>query len=184
MKRTILIACASALIISCNSKTESSDKADKDAAPGATTEKIDYAYLPDNHPPDNWVPGDQKNVALALKSLKGWETGNIEEAVASFADSVRWSFDGVDAKISKDTLRAWLTDFWSKTSSVKVKMDDYESVISKDKKNEWVTMWYKQIVTDKSGKTDSVAVVDDLKFENGKFTILDEKQRKYPAAKK
>lgn len=181
MKKMFLFACASALIISCNNKTESSDK---NVSADTTSEKIDYAYLPDNHPPDNWVPGDQKNVAMALKAIKGWETGNVEQAVAAFADSVRWSFDGIDEKVSKDTLRAWLTDFWSHTSSVKVKMDDYESVISKDKKDEWVTLWYKQIVTDKSGKIDSAAVVDDLKIENGKITVLDEKQRKYPSPKK
>jgi hypothetical protein len=181
MKRIFFIACASALIISCNNKTES---ANKETTTDSNTEKINYAYLPENHPPDNWIPGDQKNVALVLNSIKGWETGNVDQAVAPFADSVRWSFDGIDQKVSKDTLRAWLTDFWSKTSSVKVKMDDYESVISKDKKNEWVTLWYKQIITSKSGKIDSVAVVDDLKIENGKVVVLDEKQRKYPAPKK
>lgn len=180
MKRMFLIACASALIISCNSKSET---AGTDVAT-ESTEKIDYAYLPDNHPPDNWVAGDQKNVAMALKAIKGWETGNVEQATASFADSVYWSFDGIDEKVSKDTLKAWLNDFWKNTSSVKVHMNDYESVISKDKKDEWVTLWYKQIVTDKSGKIDSVSVVDDLKFENGKITVLDEHRRTYPAPKK
>jgi hypothetical protein len=63
-------------------------------------------------------------------------------------------------------------------------MDDYEAVTGKDKKSEWVTLWYKQVVTYKSGKMDSAEVVDDLKVENGKFTVLDEKQRKYPAPKK
>ncbi len=183
MTKLFLFFCASAFILSCNSKTDSATGATKDDSTG-TGEKIDYAYLPENHPPDNWVPGDQKNVAIALNSIKGWETGNVDQAVAAFADSVHWSFDGIDEKVSKDTLRAWLTDFWSKTTSVSVKMGDYESVISKDKKQEWVTLWYKQVVTDKSGKIDSASVVDDIKIENGKITVLDEKQRKFPAAKK
>lgn len=63
-------------------------------------------------------------------------------------------------------------------------MNDYESVISKDKKDEWVTLWYKQITTDKKGKVDSISVVDDIKIENGKITVLDEKSRKFPVPKK
>jgi hypothetical protein len=181
MKRMFLFAGVAALIISCNSKT---DSASKDTPTDSTTEKIEYAYQPDGHAPDYWVHGNQLNVAMALKSLKGWETGNVAQAIEPFADSVRWAFDGFDQKISKDTLRAWLTDMWSKTSSIKVKMDDYEGVTGKDKKDEWVTVWYKQIITDKTGKIDSAYVVDDLKVENGKFTMLDEKERKSPAPKK
>jgi hypothetical protein len=191
MKSTILIACASALIISCNSKTESPDKTDKDTTSVVSTEKsdvsaekIDYAYIPANHPPDNWLPGDQKNVAMVLKSLKAFETGNIDEALMAFADSVQWSGDGYDDKMSKEDMKKAFTDAWSKMSSMKIEMNDYETVVSKDKKNNWVSLWYKQIVTDKSGKTDSIFYMDDLKIENGKITILDEKQRRYPAPKK
>jgi len=38
--------------------------------------------------------------------------------------------------------------------------------------------------TDAKGKTDSVYMMDDLKIENGKITVLDEKSRHFPAAKK
>ena len=63
-------------------------------------------------------------------------------------------------------------------------MQDWISVISKDKKSEWVTLWYKEILTDKNGKSDSVNVVDDAKIENGKIVILDEKVQHFPPAKK
>jgi hypothetical protein len=63
-------------------------------------------------------------------------------------------------------------------------MNDWESVISADKKDEWVTLWYKQIQTDKKGKTDSLGVVDDAKIVNGKIVLLDEKIQHYPVAKK
>ena len=76
------------------------------------------------------------------------------------------------------------TEGWKNTASVKIVMGDYESVISKDKKDEWVTLWYKQIVTDKKGKVDSMSVVNDAKIENGKITVLDEKTRKFPVPKK
>ncbi len=180
MKKFIIIACASIFAIGCSNQP--APKETTEAAP-ATTEKIDYAYLPENHPPDYWDRGDQKNVALVLKSLKAFENKNVEEAVAPFADSLQWSVDGYDAKISKDSLRSMLKNAWNDMSSMKIVMNDYEAVISKDKKVEFVTLWYKQIVTDKKGKTDSMVYVDDLKMENGKITLLDEKQRKFPAKK-
>ena len=62
-------------------------------------------------------------------------------------------------------------------------MGDWESVISKDGKTEYVTMWYKQITTDKMGKTDSIAVVDDCRIMNGKIVELDEKIQRIPAKK-
>ena len=64
-----------------------------------------------------------------------------------------------------------------------VKMGDWESVISKDKKTEYVTMWYREIWTDKKGKTDSLAVIDDCKIVNGKIVELDEKIQHFPAKK-
>jgi hypothetical protein len=62
-------------------------------------------------------------------------------------------------------------------------MEDYEAVQSKDKKDEWVSLWYKAVNTDKKGKVDSVFKMFDLKIENGKIAVLDQKQRRYPAKK-
>jgi hypothetical protein len=182
MKKFIIIACASIFTMGCNNAPAPKETV-TEAAPAAVAEKIDYAYLPEGHPPDYWDRGDQKNVALVLKSLKAFETGNIEEALVPFADSIQWTADGYNAKLSKDSLRSVLKAGWNQMSSMKVKMNDYEAVISKDKKEEFVTLWYKQIITDKKGKTDSMAYVDDLKIENGKIVSLDEKQRKFPAKK-
>ncbi len=177
-----IIVCAS-LFTACNNSTDSKETKEAATEP-ASTEKIDYAYLPSGHAPDNWDMGDQKNIAIVLKSLKAFETGNIEESLAGFADSVWWSSDNMDQKVSKDSLRAFFTEGWKNMASVKIVMNDYESVISKDKKDEWVTLWYKQIVTDKKGNVDSMQVVNDAKIENGKITVLDETTRKFPKPKK
>lgn len=146
----------------------------------SSTEKIDYAYTPRTHQPDNWDRGDQKNVALVLNSLKAWADGNVEECLKYFADSVTIQWDGFDQKISKDTLRKW---FNHDTYSVQINMDDYETVTSKDKKDNWVSLWYTEIHTDKGGKVDSVFNMDDLKIENGKIALLDQKTRKFPKPK-
>ena len=182
MKKMFIIVCAS-FFAACNNSTDSKETKEAATEP-ASTEKIDYAYMPDNHGPDNWDRGDKKNIAIVLKSLKGYETGNLEQALAGFADSVWWSSDYFDQKLSKDSLKAMFTEGWKNTASVKIVMNDYESVISKDKKDEWVTLWYKQIMTDKKGKVDSMSVVNDAKIENGKITVLDEKTRKFPMPKK
>ncbi|MEO5685489.1 MAG: hypothetical protein ABIQ88_22775 [Chitinophagaceae bacterium] len=181
MKKIMVIACVSVLTIGCNNQAPA--KEGSLPAADSTAEKIEYAYLPESHPPDYWDRGDQKNVAIALKALKGFETGNIEESLEQFADSVAWSFDGFDARISKDSMRTLFKDAWKNMKSVQIKMDDYEAVISRDKKEEFVTLWYKQIVTDRAGKTDSMSCVNDFKIEKGKIALLDETTRKYPAKK-
>ena len=181
MKRLFFIGGLALVVVGCNNQSSSeSAKADTSSA---STDKIEYAYMPRDHQPDNWDRGDQKNIALALASLKAFENNNVEEALKPFADSVRWQFDNFDAKISKDSMRSMFNGLWKNTKSIRIDMDDYESVISKDKKNEWVSLWYNQVMTDSKGKTDSVFVMDDLKIENGKITVLDEKTRRYPVKK-
>ena len=167
------------MAIGCNNKTESKTD-DSSTAMASSSEKIDYAYLPiDGHQPDNWDRGDQKNVAMVLNSLKAWADGNIDLALRDFADSVAVAWDGLDQKVSKDTLLKWFQhDF-----SVQIRMDDYEAVTSKDKKDNWVSLWYTEIHTDKTGKVDSVFNMDDLKIENGKIARLDQKTRKFPKPK-
>ena len=173
MKKLLFIGGLATLVISCNNQTESK----KEMA--SSSEKIDYAYTPRDHQPDNWDRGDQKNVALVLNSLKAWADGKIDECLNSFADTVHIQWDGFDNKVSKDTLRQWFKHDYG----VEIRMDDYETVISKDKKDNWVSLWYTQVETDKTGKVDSVFIMDDLKIDNGKIILLDQKTRKFPKAK-
>ena len=179
MKKVFLIFGTAILFIACNDKKEADGTAsEKDAT---STEQINYAYTPSNHPPDNWDIGDMKNVAIVLNSLKAWEEGNVDECLTAFADSVRWTADKKKKKMSKAELRDFFNEYRPNLSSVKIVMDDYESVISKDKKDEWVSMWYKEITTDKDGKTDSLYYMDDAKIENGKIVLIDSKHRRFPA---
>jgi hypothetical protein len=56
-------------------------------------------------------------------------------------------------------------------------------VISKDKKDEFVTIWYVQKSTDKKGKVDSLALINDMKIANGKIIELDEYTRHFKVKK-
>ena len=89
----------------------------------------------------------------------------------------------MDRKLSKDSLKAIFVSSWKDRASLKVDMHDFESVISKDKKEEYVTLWYTEINTDKKGKMDSVAIINDLKISNGKIVSLDEAIRHFPIKK-
>ncbi len=127
--------------------------------------------------------GKRSNTEMVLKGLKAYENGNIEEAVKDFADSVKLEFDGFEAKVSKDSLVALFKRSRSEAKSMTIKMEDFESVKSKDGKEEWVSLWYKEIWEDQKGKKDSVQTMDDMRIENGKIALLNQKVRHFPNRK-
>jgi len=180
MKRIFVTVGLVLLLASCNNNSDKTSTKEE----GMSSEKINYAYMPMGHDPDYWEKGDQKNLAMVLQALKDFENGDVDAAMKAFGDSVQWNTDGFEAKLSKDSLHSMLSSFRKSLKNLKIDMDDYESVIGKDKKSEWVSLWYKQTVTDMNGKTDSLVAMDDCKIENGKVTVLDEKQRRFAAPKK
>ena len=185
MKHLLILAFAAIVVVSCNDKAASSTTATStDSASTVTTpsETLVYAYTLDHRYKD-WQPGDKKNAVAAMKSLKAYEDGDIATCVEGFGDTVDLHFDRFFARVSNDSLKKMFTSDRAKIASTKVYMEDWESVISSDKKDEYVTMWYKEVSTDKNGKTDSIKVVDDVKFVNGKIVELDQKTQHYPAKK-
>ncbi|MFN8250843.1 MAG: hypothetical protein U0V75_03090 [Ferruginibacter sp.] len=183
MKRMCFMACLALLAAGCNNNTESKDAKPADAATtAAPAAKLDFPYTL-KEPYKNWQPGDQQHALTVMKSLKGFETGDMAACMADFGDSVLVMFDGYRAKLSHDSLQKQFTAQRGGYSSIVITMSDWESVISADKKEEWVTLWYKQVETAKNGKVDSLSVVDDAKIENGKIVLLDEKIQHYPVKK-
>ena len=180
MKRLLLFTCVAFFAISCNNDSDKGET--KPAAAASADVKYDYAYTLDE-PYKNWQPGDQQHVVNVLKSLKAWETGDIDACMTMFADSVDVRFDGFRQKFSKDSLKTFFAAGRAGVSSVSIKMNDWESVISSDKKEQWVTLWYDETTTDKAGKTETIAIVDDVKIVDGKCTVLDQKIQHSPAKK-
>ncbi len=183
MNRTLLFALVVFIAFGCNNKSEApAATTDSTKTAAAPTEELTYPYQLEG-PYKDWQPGDKKHAVTAMGSLKGFETGDIAACMAGFGDSIDVRMDGFHQKFSKDSLAKFFTAERAKFSSMKINMGDWESVISKDGKTEYVTMWYKQIWTDKSGKTDSLAVIDDCRIMNGKIVELDEKIQHYAAKK-
>ncbi len=141
-----------------------------------------YAYTIEK--PDNWdMVTDPTNTSVALNALKAFEDNKIDESVSYFADTVHWRSDYTDEILGKDSLKAMFGNYRNSFTAFKIDMHDFESVISKDKKDAYVTMWYVEKFTDKNGKMDSVAMINDLKIANGKIIELDEAVRHFPAKK-
>ncbi len=187
MKKMLVISCV-VLFAACNNGT-TTDAAKTDSTGAGTAESATKPAMPEMpytlaQPYQNWQIGDPQHALTVMKGLKGYETGDIAACVASFGDSVSLRFDNYRATLSNDSLKAMFTKDRGDIASMKVTMSDWESVISADKKEEWVTLWYKQVITDKKGKTDSMSVVDDCKIEKGKVVVLDEKIQHFPAPKK
>jgi hypothetical protein len=177
MRKTLILCLFVYTSISCNNPAgKETAKTDSSAAA-----KPVYAYTIAK--PDNWDMGSSQNTAVALSSLKAFENNKVDECLTYFADTVVWKADYMDGKYSKDSMKAMFVAAWKDMASVKIDMHDFESVISKDKKDEYVTMWYTEITTDKKGKTDSLAVINDLKIVNGKIVQLDETLRHFPKKK-
>lgn len=185
MKKLSILAVMAVLIFACKQNSEPTEAAKtpetKPAEPVA--EAIIYPYAP-KKPYRDWEIGSQKNSVLAMNGLKSFENGDIAGTLNYFADSCQMVFDGYDAKLDKKGMEKFFSDERARYSNMKVVMQDWVTVMSKDKSEEWVTLWYKQINTMKNGKVDSVNVVNDLKFANGKVVILDEKTQHFPPAKK
>ena len=175
-KHLILLFIGGALFASCNNagSTKVEASGDTTANTGAAGH-INYPYTIDH--PDYWEIGSQQNTLNVLSSLKAWENNKMDEAAKYFADSVHIRFDGIDKKISNDSLKAFITpDATAKSWSIK--MQDWESVISKDKKDEYVTVWYREFHENKQGKKDSIDVINDIKMKDGKIIELEQYVRK------
>lgn len=173
-KMTTICLALPAFLFACNNQASQ----EEGATESAPATNISYAYQIDK--PDNWERGDPQNAAMVMSSLKAWENGDFDACVKDFADSVLLEFDYLSKKVPRDSAKAMFTRYRDELSSVQIRMEDWESVISRDKKDQWVSLWYSQKWTDKAGKTDSVYIMDDLKIQDGKITILDEKIRHYP----
>ncbi len=85
--------------------------------------------------------------------------------------------------MGKDSLIALFKRSRSEAKSMTIKMEDFESVKSKDGKEEYVSLWYKQIWEDQKGKKDSVECMDDMRIENGKIALLNQKIRHFGSRK-
>ena len=175
MRYTIILLLSTSLFFSCNEgeivKVASSETSGK-----ASDEKIDLPYTVEKTP--DWEKGPASNVAVAMNTLKSYETNNFDNMKNYLADSVSFYFDYGYLKGERDSVIMFMKEYRDGLSSVTINMRDYESVKSKSRGEEWVSLWYTETSTDKAGKTDSVMCMDDVMIKDGKVTMIDSKIRR------
>lgn len=183
--KQLLFVCTMALLASCNDAGTTETKKDSSSTAVSTPEKKNIPEMPYQlkKPYKNWQPGDPQHAYTVMSSLKGFETGDMAKCMEGFADSVSVYFDNWEGRYSKDSLGKMMSAQRASMNNMRVTMEDWESVIAADKSEEYVTLWYKQVWTDKNGKTDSVACINDAMIKNGKVAQLSEAVRHYPAKK-
>lgn len=172
MRYAIILLLSSSLFFSCNEgemvKVASSET--------TSDEKVDLPYTVEKTP--DWEKGPASNIALAMNTLRSYETNNFDAMKNLLADSVSFYFDNGYLKGVRDSVIAFMKEYRDGLSSVNINMRDYESVKSKSRGEEWVSLWYTETSTDKAGKTDSVMVMDDVMIKDGKVSVIDSKVRR------
>lgn len=182
MRHVFLLLCIAAILFACNSSdNKTADETKKDETKVAAMSATDMPYPVKDW--GDWQPGNMENAKVAMQCLKDFCDGNVESATKAFGDSAELRFDGMIGKYSRDSIQKMFTGMRGIYKAIDVDMNDFESVKSKNGKEEWVTLWYKQKWQDQKGVWDSGVYVDDMKFENGKITVLDEKARHFPKKK-
>lgn len=169
MKKLIPLLALPLLIAACTPKSGTN-------ATAAKNDTLKYAYsIPK---PDNWViDTNVTNTQSALSALKAFENNDTASLHKYFADTIAFNYDGGKYK---GAIKGFLKMTKAERDSSKafsIQMVDWEPVLAKDKSEEWVTLWYKETATDLKGKVDSVGIVNDFLFKNGKITRVDEYQR-------
>ena len=184
MKKIIVFVFTSLVITACNDSTPTASDAKDSAASGRNTagnQNIDFVYTTDKR--SDWVPGDPQHAAMVMKSLKAFETGNIDDGKQYFADTVIFRGDGILYKGTRDSI---LSAFKKDRAALKefvITIHDWQSVKSASRGEEFVRMWRSEKYTDANGKKDSVEVTEDIKIVNGKIASIDKKVRHDPKEK-
>lgn len=136
-----------------------------------------YAY---NIPyPDQWELGDDRNIKIALNSLKAYENGNVSAAFKNYSDTVLIQMDGFEKRMSKDSLLSLFLRERGNVKKLVIVMNDFISLRSNKGKNDYVSLWYKQVWEDANGRVDSIECMDDLAFRKGKIILWNQKVRRY-----
>ncbi len=123
----------------------------------------------------NWeMNPDTKNAVTAMTLIKTFENLDTASMSKVLADSMALAVDSYQFKGTKAQFLKEVQGEFNKMKGFKIEMQDMESVVNKDKSEEWVSLWYNQVSTTKDGKTDTVALFNDIQLKNGKVVRLSE----------
>jgi len=181
MKKLFFFLLLAATIVACNNAPIEPDPNEVKADSIANAQKTALPYSVPQEP--DWQRGSIENVAIAMRALKAYETADLNTMQQLMADSVEFYTDNFSFYGPRDSLIYFMKGGRERFEKMTINMEDYESVKSKTRGTEWVSLWYTKTQTLKSGSTDSLFVMDDMKIVNGKVAKIDSKARRIPAKK-
>ncbi|TCD28220.1 hypothetical protein EZ456_05895 [Pedobacter psychrodurus] len=166
MKKLSCLIMATLLFAACENKEAKTTDT-------ATADSTKYPYTIKQV--QNWeMNPDTKNAITAMTLIKTFENLDTASMSKVLADSVALDVDGYKFKGTKPQFLEEIQGEFDKMKGFKIEMHDMESVVNKDKSEEWVSLWYSQVSTTKEGKTDTVALFNDIQLKNGKVVRLSE----------
>ena len=174
MKKLFALLSITIIVFACNDNTPGSYTSLSDAP---KKENVSLPYKVEKTP--DWETGSESNVAVAMNTLRAFETNDMNTIGQYLADSVEFYVDTINFKGTKDELIKLLTGFRSSLESISIEMKDYESVKSKNRGEEWVGLWYVEDIKPNGGKSFTQMSMDDIKIVGGKVALIDSKSRPY-----
>ena len=179
MKKLFVLLSIAIILFACNDNTAGSDTSSSDTSSSDASKKenVSLPYKVEKTP--DWEIGSESNVAVAMNTLRAFETNDMNAIGQYLADSVEFYVDTINFKGTKDELIKLLTGFRSSLESISIEMKDYESVKSKNRGEEWVGLWYVEDIKPKGGKSFTQISMDDIKIVGGKVALIDSKSRPY-----
>lgn len=169
MQKTILFFAVTIIFSACNNeKKESAETKTTTEAKPVVTLSLPASYS------SSFEMGNPAYTAMIVQgSWKDWQDNTIDNMRSWVADTItaHWSnnltIKGVDS----------LTAHWKRGrgnyTSVKDNIDAAMAVHSTDKKEDWVLIWATEYSTDKTGKKDTVSVMETWRInKDGKADFL------------
>jgi ketosteroid isomerase-like protein len=176
MKKILLCVSAGVLLLSCNSKTESTTATSPDST-AATTPAVALPYTA-SYASNFTTDVSDADLNMVLMTYKDWADGSIPNLSNSIADSIAVEFSSGDhfSGTKADLMKLWGT-YRDSLSSVIIDMQGWQKMYAPDKKEAHIVTWYKETDTYKSGKVDSAYFHDINRVKDGKITWYSQYKR-------
>jgi hypothetical protein len=169
MKKVIVVFCFAVLAMSCNDeKNEAAENKEINETKPAMPFSLPVSYS------SSFEMGNPAYAAMIVQgSWKDWQDNKMDNMKSWVADTITAYLSDNIMKRGIDSLSAiWKRGRASYTSMIDT-VDAVMPVRSTDKKEDWVLVWATEYSTDKTGKKDTVNVMETWRInKDGKADLL------------
>ncbi len=170
MKKLLLFLLIGVVLISCNTKQDST-------ATGASTAAADTLTYPykATYSSDITSPSHPEIAQKVLTVWKLFADNKIDGMKAYYADTVTYdNAEGNRYHGSIDTLLSYVRNEMKGLDSLRFDISRWESVHMNDKDEDWVSIWAMERHYPKQGKPDSILMQENWKVKDGKVVYFNQ----------